>query len=185
MCREPDSSCNMGHLFPPSAKIRRSLVLSRLPASLTHTFIPYPQVFFTVPQLFFQILQKKSWKPEFKASPEPQLLPLQPQQVQLSARANCCLNASPLPCTPAWCPLPAPNCSPSFLAGCFRHPSTPQQSEGGAGRHRARFISVCYVGLQPYGSICPFIAPELVLEAEERAQQRAFRFLWQEGISYS
>lgn len=66
-------------------------MLSRLPASLTHTFIPYPQVFFTVPQLFFQILQKKSWKPEFKASPEPQLLPLQPQQVQLSARANCCL----------------------------------------------------------------------------------------------
>lgn len=38
------------------------------------------EVFFTVPQLFFQILQKKSWKPEFKASPEPQLLPLQPQQ---------------------------------------------------------------------------------------------------------
>ncbi|PKU33440.1 serine arginine repetitive matrix protein hypothetical protein [Limosa lapponica baueri] len=36
------------------------------------------EVFVTFPQLFLQILQKKSWKQEFKDSSEPQLLPLQP-----------------------------------------------------------------------------------------------------------
>lgn len=39
-----------------------------------------PQVLFTVPQLFLQILQKKPWKQELKDSPEPQLLPLQPYE---------------------------------------------------------------------------------------------------------
>lgn len=50
------------------------------PSNIFNSFmvLAYPQVFFTFPQLFFQILQKKSWEQEFKASSEPQLLPLQP-----------------------------------------------------------------------------------------------------------
>lgn len=71
-------------LFPLWSQILRSLIQPHPPVSLTLMVLAYSQVFFTFPQLFLQILQKKPWEQEFKASSEPQLLPLQPKQVQLS-----------------------------------------------------------------------------------------------------
>lgn len=69
----------MGHLFPPTSPGSEESGTAS-PSSVSNSFmvLVYPQVFFTFPQLFLQILQKKSWEQEFKASSEPQLLPLQP-----------------------------------------------------------------------------------------------------------
>lgn len=68
----------MGYLFPLSPDLEESG--TALPSSVFNSFmvLAYIQVFFTFPQLFLQILQKKSWEQEFKTSSEPQLLPLQP-----------------------------------------------------------------------------------------------------------
>lgn len=67
-----------GHLFPTTSPDSEESGTAS-PSSLFNSavLLAYPQVF-SVPQLFLQILQKKSWEQEFKASSEPQLLPLQP-----------------------------------------------------------------------------------------------------------
>lgn len=95
--------------------------------------LAYPQVFFTFPQLFLQILQKKPWEQEFKASSEPQLLPLQPKQVQLSL--HLLPRAFPLPPSLVWILThllaPAsPKLLPQLPRWVLRSPATGEGEQG-------------------------------------------------------